>query len=103
MFFCFAYRLYLKADEISSNFLRMSMSKRMIFYVAGIVPESKSSYSVYVPDFPEITSGGQSVQEAFFNANQALHDAIAERVKQKHSLPPARIVDEVRAAVLRIR
>ncbi len=79
------------------------MSKREIFYAAGIVKEDEYRFTAYVPDFPEIATDGQSWEEAFSNVNNALNDAIKTRIKQHIKLPPASKLEDAKAMVLDIR
>ena len=57
------------------------------YYIAGIVPEEDGGYSVYFPDIPNIAIGGETIEEAIFNASEGLVVALRDMTEQGAEIP----------------
>ena len=58
------------------------------FYIAGIVPEKESGFSVYFPDVPNVAADGETIEEAIENASEGLTVALRGIAEQKGDTPP---------------
>lgn len=72
------------------------MSRR---YIAGIVPEQGSGFSVYFPDVPSVVVGGETLEEALDNAASGLCQALKEIAERNEDAPAPSGMVEARAAV----
>ena len=61
------------------------MAKRKFTVI--LIPD-EDGYQAFVPHYPEITTWGQTPQEAFNHAKELLEDALQEDAKVGHELPP---------------
>ena len=59
---------------------------KRVFYLA-IFHEENNQYWVSFPDFPECFSQGDSIEDSFSHAQEALEMCIEERIKNKEELP----------------
>jgi predicted RNase H-like HicB family nuclease len=57
------------------------------YYTAGFVPETSGSWTVYFPEFPEICTGGGSLEEATENAGDALRTLVEFMVRGNNAVP----------------
>jgi predicted RNase H-like HicB family nuclease len=63
-------------------------------YPAIVEGDAETGYSVFFPDLPGCTSGGDTVQEAALNAEQALAGHVALLHESGEELPePSRLDD----------
>ena len=63
-------------------------------YLAIIEGDAKTGYSVFFPDLPGCTSGGDTLEEAELNAKEALAGHIALMTEGGEKLPkPSRLDD----------
>ena len=69
------------------------------YYIAGIVQEEDGGYSVYFPDVPNAVGGGETVEEAIFNASEGLIVALRGMVEQGAAIPEPSTMDAVKRAV----
>lgn len=69
------------------------------YYIAGIVPEEDGGYSVYFPDVPNAAVGGETIEEAIFNASEGLIAALRGRVEQGAAIPEPSSMADVKKAV----
>lgn len=69
------------------------------YYVAGIVPEEEGNFSVYIPDLPQVVAGGETVEEAIFNAAEGLIVAVRGLVEQGKAVPEPSAIAEVKREV----
>ncbi|MBQ7586228.1 MAG: Rpn family recombination-promoting nuclease/putative transposase [Desulfovibrionaceae bacterium] len=73
------------------------MSKRLIFYPAGVFEEKNTgSYSIYFSDFPKIKERAQTLTEACDKAQLVLQEVIKNEVKNKRPLPVASTIEEAK-------
>jgi predicted RNase H-like HicB family nuclease len=67
---------------------------RIRHYPAIIEGDAKTGYSVFFPDLPGCTSGGDTLEEAELNAKEALAGHIALMAEGGEKLPrPSRLDD----------
>jgi predicted RNase H-like HicB family nuclease len=73
------------------------------YYTAGFVPESETGWSVYFPDFPEIHTDGDSLEEATENAADALKTMLEAMVRDNDAIPSPSNLTVVKKQVKAIR
>ena len=65
----------------------MSMTpKERVFYLA-VFHEEDNRYWISFPDFPECFSEGNTIEDSFLHAQEALEMCIEERISNKEKLP----------------
>lgn len=69
-------------------------------YVA-LVHQGKSEFGVSFPDFPGVTSGGASFEEALSEAAEALRFAVSEMRADGAAVPAPRAIGAIRKAAAR--
>ncbi|MDR2603981.1 MAG: type II toxin-antitoxin system HicB family antitoxin [Desulfovibrio sp.] len=57
------------------------------YYAAGFIPEADEAWTVYFPDFPEIHTGGGTLEEATENAADALRILLETMVRGNNAVP----------------
>lgn len=60
----------------------------MLAYRLAIVRDEDGSFLVTSPDFPELTSFGETESEAALHGTRALEEAVAARIDDRRELPP---------------
>ncbi len=68
------------------------MAKRKFTVI--LIPD-EDGYQVFVPHYPEITTWGQTPQEAFAYAKEVVEDALQEDAKIGQELPPVTPAEHV--------
>lgn len=67
---------------------------KKVFYLA-VFHEENNKYWVSFPDFPECFSQGDSLEDSFLHAQEALEMCVEERLSNKEKLPkPTSAVNE---------
>ena len=67
---------------------------KKVFYLV-VFHEENNEYWVSFPDFPECFSQGDSLEDSFLNAQEALEMCVEERLSNKEKLPkPTLAVNE---------
>jgi predicted RNase H-like HicB family nuclease len=69
------------------------MTMAIRHYPAIIEGDAKTGYSVFFPDLPGCTSGGDSLQQAALNAEQALAGHVELMLGASETLPEPSILD----------
>lgn len=59
----------------------------MFSYPVKVLPQADGGFVVSFPDFPEAVTQGESLQEARLAAVDCLDEALANRIKQRQSIP----------------
>lgn len=67
-------------------------------YIALIHKEDATSYGVSFPDFPGCISAGESIEEAIFQAREALAFHVEGMRIDDTDIPAPRSLDEIKAA-----
>lgn len=68
---------------------------KRVFYIA-VFHEENNQYWVSFPDFPECFSQGDSLEDSFLHAQEALEMCVEERLSNKEKLPkPTLIIDNI--------
>jgi len=57
------------------------------YYISLFIRDSKGKYAVFFPDFPEIASCGEDIDDAMKMARDALKIAVEEYTKENRKLP----------------
>lgn len=57
------------------------------YYYAAFIPDEKGGYSIFCPDFPEVASQGDTVEECMDMAAEAVALTVEEYAKARHPLP----------------
>lgn len=66
---------------------------KRVFYLA-VFHEEDNQYWVSFPDFPECFSQGNSIEDSFLHAQEALEMCVEERLSNKEKLPkPTLVID----------
>jgi len=73
------------------------MTIRKIYYPAEIDKDADSDYSVLFPDFPGCFSAGDTVDEALFNAHEALAGHVALMLEDGEKPPSPTPIETVAA------
>ena len=60
----------------------------MIAYPVILTPDDNDTLLVTSPDFPEVTSFGNSIEDALERARGALLEAIEARIHDREPIPP---------------
>ena len=60
----------------------------MIAYPVTLTPDDNDTYLITSPDFPEVTSFGETVEESLDRARGALLEAIEARMHDREPIPP---------------
>ncbi|MDR2124724.1 MAG: type II toxin-antitoxin system HicB family antitoxin [Desulfovibrio sp.] len=69
------------------------------YYTAGFVPEAGGTWTVYFPDFQEIHTGGESLEEATENAADALRTLLESMARGNNAVPEPSELASVREQV----
>jgi predicted RNase H-like HicB family nuclease len=64
-------------------------------YFPAIVEKPADGYGVFFPDLPSCTSAGTTVQEATFNAEEALHAHIELSMEHGEAIPEPSTLDGI--------
>ncbi len=64
-------------------------------YPAIVEGDAETGYSVFFPDIPGCTSGGDTIQEAALNAEEALAGHIALMLEGGETVPPPSRLDDL--------
>lgn len=64
---------------------------KRVFYLA-VFHEENNQYWVSFPDFPECFSQGDSLEDSFLHAQEALEMCVEERLSNKEKLPKPNFV-----------
>ena len=59
---------------------------KRVFYIA-IFHKENNQYWISFPDFPECFSQGETLEDSFLHAQEALELCIEERIENKEKLP----------------
>ncbi|MDR1686309.1 MAG: type II toxin-antitoxin system HicB family antitoxin [Desulfovibrio sp.] len=73
------------------------------YYTAGFVSETGSTWTVYFPDFPEIHTGGGTLEEATENAADALRTLLESMVRSNNAVPEPSVLSSAREQVKAVR
>ena len=65
------------------------------FFLAIIEGDQETGYSVFFPDLPGCTSGGETIDQAARNAEDALRGHLALMVRDGDSIPDQRPIDAI--------
>ena len=57
------------------------------YYYAAFIPDAESGFSIFCPDFPEVASQGETVEECMDMAAEALALTVEEYAKARKPLP----------------
>ena len=57
------------------------------YYYAAFIPDEESGFSIFCPDFPEVASQGETVEECIGMAAEAIALSVEEYVKARKPLP----------------
>ena len=57
------------------------------YYYAAFIPDAESGFSIFCPDFPEVASQGETVEECMDMAAEALAFTVEEYAKARKTLP----------------
>ena len=68
-------------------------------YAAIVEGDALTGYSVFFPDLPGCTSGGETLQEAALNAEEALAGHIALLAENGDRVPPPSQLDRLRQPI----
>ena len=68
---------------------------RIHHYPAIIEGDAETGYSVFFPDLPGCTSGGDTLQAAALNAEQALAAHLALMIEGGEKVPPPSRLDDL--------
>jgi predicted RNase H-like HicB family nuclease len=71
----------------------------MAAYPAVIGGNARTGYSVFFPDLPGCTSGGDSLQQAALNAEQALAGHVDLMLRDGELLPEPSVLDMLPRAI----
>jgi predicted RNase H-like HicB family nuclease len=67
----------------------------VLHYPAIVEGDRASGYSVFFPDLPGCTSGGDTIQEAATNAEEALAGHVALMIEDGEAVPEPGSLDEL--------
>ena len=70
---------------------------KRVFYIA-IFHKENNQYWISFPDFPECFSQGETLEDSFLHAQEALELCIEERIENKEKLPKPTLKYETNAA-----
>jgi antitoxin HicB len=59
-----------------------------MWYELNLEPDDNGTFLVTAPQFPEVTSFGETVQDALANGLNAIEEAIAARIADGEDVPP---------------
>lgn len=59
----------------------------MLKYPVTLTPDDNNTFLVTSPDFPEVTSFGETVEDALANAAMAIQEAIGARIAHQEAIP----------------
>ncbi len=65
------------------------------FFLAIIEGDQETGYSVFFPDLPGCTSGGETIDQTARNAEDALRGHLALMVRDGDSIPDQRPIDAI--------
>jgi len=71
-------------------------------YTVVLEPEEEGGFSVSVPAIPEIATQGETLQEAFASAREAIALVLADRRERREEIPASdtgAVVDRIAVAV----
>jgi predicted RNase H-like HicB family nuclease len=71
--------------------------------MAGFAPETDGGWSVYFPDFPEIHTDGDTLEEATENAADALKTMLEAMARDNDAIPKPSGLEYARQQVMTIR
>ena len=60
----------------------------MIAYLVILTPDDNGTFLITSPDFPELTSFGETIEESLVRARGALLEAIEARIHDREQIPP---------------
>lgn len=69
----------------------------MSHYLSMFLPVNEGGYAILFPDFPEIASQGDDLDECMLMAEDALSIAVEEYAKARRELPVPSSLEQVRA------
>lgn len=78
------------------------MKNEKTYYVAGFVPED-GGYVVYFPDFPEIATEGDTLEEATENASDALRLLLEAMTRDNNAIREPSDLGQARSKVRALR
>ncbi len=65
------------------------------FFPAIVEGDSETGYSVFFPDLPGCTSGGETIEQAAINAEDALRGHLALMIRDGDPIPGQRPIDAI--------
>ena len=69
------------------------------YYYAAFIPDAESGFSIFCPDFPEVASQGETVEECMDMAAEALAFTVEEYAKARKPLPEPCGLEEARRRI----
>ena len=69
------------------------------YYYAAFIPDEESGSSIFCPDFPEVASQGETVEECIDMAAEAIALSVEEYVKARKPLPEPCRLEEARRRI----
>jgi len=60
----------------------------VIAYLVILTPDDNGTFLITSPDFPELTSFGETIEESLVRARGALLEAIEARIHDREQIPP---------------
>lgn len=69
----------------------------MTYYFSIFLPVREGGYAIFFPDFPEIASEGETVDECMVMAQDALSITVEEYAKARRELPAPSTLERVQA------
>lgn len=66
----------------------------MLKYSVTLTPDDNNTFLVTSPDFPEVTSFGETINEALSNAARAIQEAIGARIADQEEIPAPTVGEE---------
>ena len=69
------------------------------YYYAAFIPDEESGFSIFCPDFPEVASQGETVEECIDMAAEAIALSVEEYVKARKPLPEPCRLEEARRRI----
>lgn len=69
----------------------------MTYYFSIFLPVREGGYAIFFPDFPEIASEGETVDECMVMAQDALSITVEEYAKARRQLPAPSTLEQVQA------
>lgn len=69
------------------------------YYYAAFIPDEESGFSIFCPDFPEVASQGEAVEECIDMAAEAIPLSVEEYVKARKPLPEPCRLEEARRRI----